>query len=600
MADKTLLGRILPGVFVLMAVTLLVAGWVAAGVFRSASSEKLAAALEVQAGRLVPLAAQVLLRKEPARGACRKLAAGGPLRVTVVRPSGAVACDSQAQPGRMENLAGRPEVARALTGRVGMAMGRAAPDQPTRLFLAVPLPLRGRAGGALLLGQALPGTAAVLRGLAWRLLIAGGFLAVVAGWVAFWLARRWGGFYRDLEVGIEAFTEGNLRRRLPTAGFREGSRLAGALNAMAAKLAGGMERYARRQNELEAVLASMVEAVLAVDEQERVLDLNASAARLFGVELAAARGRYLMEVVRLPDLLRFVARTLAAEGPQQGEIEMPGPQQDATTLQAHGTVLRDAAGRGIGALVVLHDVSRLRRLEMLRRDFVANVSHELKTPITAIKGVVESLRDGALDDPAQAQRFLAILARQADRLEAIIEELLNLSRIEKDSGQAGIRLAPAAVQPVLKASLLVCRDRAQEKAVKLKLLCPDHLTAVINPPLLEQALVNLIDNAIKYGGDSGVITVEAAAEQGGVAITVRDQGSGIASVHHPRLFERFYRVDRARSRHLGGTGLGLAIVKHIAQAHGGTAAVESRPGHGSAFTLHLPPPAGPSAPDSKE
>jgi two-component system phosphate regulon sensor histidine kinase PhoR len=274
----------------------------------------------------------------------------------------------------------------------------------------------------------------------------------------------------------------------------------------------------------------------------------------------------------------------------EGDIVLHDEQQ--RFLQAHGTLLRDAGGHDIGALIVLNDVTRLRRLETVRRDFVANVSHELKTPITAVKGCVETLLDGALADPAAGRRFLDIIARQAERLNAIVDDLLALSRIEQEAEKQEIPLRRGPLREVAQAAIQSCTVGAAARDIRIDLDCPDAPTAKINPPLLEQALVNLIDNAVKYSESGSRVLVEIRRKDREVRIRIRDWGCGIPREHLPRLFERFYRVDKARSRKVGGTGLGLAIVKHIAQAHGGRVEVESTPGVGSVFTLVLAGEAG--------
>jgi len=233
-------------------------------------------------------------------------------------------------------------------------------------------------------------------------------------------------------------------------------------------------------------------------------------------------------------------------------------------------------------------VTRLKKLEKVRRDFVANVSHELRTPVTSIKGFVETLLDGAMNNPQELQRFLQIVAAQTDRLNAIIEDLLTLSRIEQEAEKAEIALSFGSIKAVLQTAIEVCRPKAANKEIELDLTCDDALQAPINPPLLEQAIINLIDNAIKYSPPGQSVHIEADCDGGEVRVQVRDHGCGIGREHLPRIFERFYRVDKARSRTLGGTGLGLAIVKHIAQAHHGRASVESVLGQGSVFYIHLP------------
>jgi two-component system phosphate regulon sensor histidine kinase PhoR len=242
----------------------------------------------------------------------------------------------------------------------------------------------------------------------------------------------------------------------------------------------------------------------------------------------------------------------------------------------------------VGAVIVLNDVTRYRHLENLRRDFVANVSHELKTPIASIKGFVETLLDGALSHPDDAQRFLKIIGSHAERLNNIIEDLLSLSKIEQSEQAANLPLDLAPLRPVLEAAVYGCQSQAAARHIELSLDCGDAIVAQINPPLLEQAVINLIDNAVKYSEPGRQVQIEAQADEQEIALSVRDHGCGIAAEHLPRLFERFYRVDRARSRKLGGTGLGLAIVKHIVQAHAGRVSVESTPGEGSVFCIHLP------------
>jgi two-component system phosphate regulon sensor histidine kinase PhoR len=257
-----------------------------------------------------------------------------------------------------------------------------------------------------------------------------------------------------------------------------------------------------------------------------------------------------------------------------------------------GTALRDVSGEG-GAVIVLNDVTDIQHLENVRRDFVANVSHELKTPVASIKGFVETLLDGAADDPDDARRFLLIIARQADRLGAIIEDLLSLSRIEQQEGAGSLPMERVPLAMVVGTVIADCLPRARDRDIELVGDCPPGLEADVNAPLLEQALINLVDNAIKFSEPGRRIWISAATDAAAttpplLSLAVRDEGCGIEAEHLPRLFERFYRIDRGRSRRLGGTGLGLSIVKHIAQAHGGTVAVESQPGVGSEFTLRLP------------
>ena len=265
---------------------------------------------------------------------------------------------------------------------------------------------------------------------------------------------------------------------------------------------------------------------------------------------------------------------------------------DPITLQTHAMPLRDEVNNSVGVLLVMNDLTKLNRLENIRQDFVANVSHELKTPITVIKGYIETLLDGALAEQDTARNFLRVAASQANRLDAIVDDLLTLSRIEDKTDQ-NVVTSPASVQQVLKNALEACAPLAEEKGIQLEVECAPELMAPMNQPLLEQAVINLLNNAIAYSSAEWTVLLrcrEGKKSDGGrlLHLSVIDKGPGIAKEHLPRIFERFYRPDKARSRDMGGTGLGLAIVKHIVQAHRGTVEVESILGKGSTFTITLP------------
>ncbi len=347
-----------------------------------------------------------------------------------------------------------------------------------------------------------------------------------------------------------------------------------------------MRRLEAQRKEMEAVLSSMVEGVVAVDHDLSILSMNRAASRMFGHEPSEIIGRPIAGVAGLGDTADLLSAAMGQDDPVEGEL--PFGVEGLGLAQAHATRLRAPSGETIGALVVLHDVTRLRTLERVRQDFVASVSHELKTPVTTIKGFIETLLDGAVEDPEEAERFLRIAARQVDRLNAIIEDLLTLSRLEQASEKTEILMESILLEDVLRTAVEVCEPRASEKGVTISLDCPDGLRVEASPALLEQAVINLVDNAVKYSDPGNSVQVGAERGAEGLVVWVRDHGSGIPAEHLPRLFERFYRVDKARSRTAGGTGLGLAIVKHIAQVHGGEARVESAAGAGSTFSLVLP------------
>ena len=527
---------------------------------------------------------------------CPGLKAPVGIRLTLVLPDGKVFCDTEATPYRMENQGEIPEVESALGGARGErvfyepGLGRGK-ITVYRIRSALPLPgEKGIIGALMLTGQIgdEEGTGGFWPGL----IIPGVALLGLAGLSLWWSVRKVVEPLEELGTAMVRLADGSGPLRVPVAHWKEAVVLSESFRWLAEQTSSRIGTLTRRQDEMTNLLDSMVEAVLAVNDRERILDLNPAAARLFDVEAEQVRGRLLLEVVRHPELLRFVTHALKVQHPVDAELMITAPQGQLT-VQAQGTTLREQSGRAIGALIVLHDVTRLRQLEGIRRDFVANVSHELKTPITSIKGFVETLQDGALHNREEAERFLGIMAKQADRLQAIIEDLLNLSRIEEDGEKGNIHLETEPILPVIEAAIQDCRTRIEDRGIRIQVTCPSSLTARVNAPLLEQALVNLIENAIRYGRKDSEVMVTAASVADKLVVQVRDEGQGIPESHLPRLFERFYRVDQARSRELGGTGLGLAIVKHIAQAHGGSVSVTSQLGEGSAFTISLPQ-AGPS------
>ena len=437
-------------------------------------------------------------------------------------------------------------------------MGRAIRRSPTLrdelMYVAVPL----RRDGALaaIVRTSIPVTEIneTVGAIRQKIIIAALGVAALLVVVSLWLSARIGRPLREIGAGAERYARGEFEHRLATTGFEEIGTLAETMNQMAEQMDERIRTIKCQQNELEAVLGSMEEGVLAVDKQGIVINVNQTCAELLGMEPEAIKGRVVHGVVRKPDLLEFIERALSNEASVEDDIQVRGKED--RWLNLHGTTLYDAQHEKIGALVVLHDVTRLRRLENVRRDFVANVSHELKTPITSIKGFVETLIDGALDEKENAARFLDIISRQVDRLDAIIEDLLTLSRLEKGAEEQESRFEPGLVSDVLKAAIEMCRKKATDKNITIRVECDGALTAPMNDHLLEQAIVNLVDNAIKYSEPGGRIGISAARDAGSVAIEVQDWGCGIEPKHLPRLFERFYRVDKARSRELGGDRAG--------------------------------------------
>lgn len=344
------------------------------------------------------------------------------------------------------------------------------------------------------------------------------------------------------------------------------------------------QTLAQEHAQQQALFNSMIEGVLILDRDGKVRLVNQAIERLFTL-VDDIRGRTIMEAFRMHPLQELVNRASIEGQMIGGELELPGIENRC--LHVNAVSLLDRDGRHAGMLLVFHDLTRVRQLENTRREFVANVSHELRTPLSMIKGYVETLIDGAKDDPAVALKFLQTIEKHADRLTYLIEDLLTISKLE--SGQIVMNLQRVELGPVVARVLEDLQSRAEEKGITLQNLLPEDIEVKADGDRLEQVLFNLVDNAIKYGKNNGEVTVSCQiVDDKQVQLSVRDDGPGIPEEAKERVFERFYRIDRARSREAGGTGLGLSIVKHIVQSHGGEVWVESELGQGSTFCFTLP------------
>jgi len=569
--------------------SLAVASWHATAVVQSGFQGKWT---EEQAHTLETLSprAATLIGQEDVVGIqelCREMGGVTGSRLTVIRADGKVLGDTKEQPERMDNHAGRPEVAAALAGRRGVSLRYSSTMAERYLYIALPLDYAGRTVGVLRSAISVGMMDDALRQIKRRIIATGLVVALVAAGCCLLLARWISQPIQALRETCANFAAGRLDHQLALNTGGELDDLARNVNLLAGELKSRLDQLTARNREFEAILSSMNEGVIALDRQGCVISANRAAGRLLG-HSRELKGRSFREVIRIPEMQQFVNSLLTRSTTDGIEQEFLLHDREKHCLQALGTALLDSSGGCIGALVMINDVTRIRHLENVRREFVANVSHEIKTPLTAIKGAVEALLDGAMRDKHDLPRFLAIINKHTDRLCAIIEDILSLSRIEQTADGGEMPLQEDFIAPALETACSLCQERAEAKNIQLLRRCPHDLKAWINGPLLEQAVMNLIDNAIKYSEEDARVEVEAAGGAGNVIIRVTDHGCGIPAENLPRLFERFYRVDKARSRKLGGTGLGLAIVKHIVQAHRGTVEASSVVGQGSVFTITLP------------
>lgn len=512
-------------------------------------------------------------------------ARAGSLRLTLIDEAGNVIADTDTLPEVISNQKNRTEVMLALLGRTGKAVRNSHEFGYSYSFVAKPIFRSGEVFAVLRGGQRI----SISR---WELLRSVSGLIVISvlliglGIILIYLVvRRVARPIESIRQGADRFAKGKLDELIEEPDTTELCSLSRALNHMAIDLDDRIRTVERQREEQNAVLGAMIEGVLAVEREGRIIMINAAAARLFEVDAERAKGRMIEEAVRSTDIQQFVRFT--QEASQTVEREIVRFDNKERILQLRGTQILEA-GEVVGVLIVINDVTQIRKLEVTRRDFVANASHELKTPVTAIMGSIETLREGAIDNPQDAERFLDIMARQADYLQSIIEDLLSLARIEQASESNKLAAEDTTILHVLQEAVDATSSAADARGQTITLDCSPELHAPINGFLIRQAVINLIDNACKYSPENSTVLVAATQTDSCVVITVKDNGPGIAEKHLPRIFERFYRVEASRNRKYGGTGLGLAIVKHAALAHGGTADVETELGNGSTFIIRIP------------
>lgn len=512
---------------------------------------------------------------------CDISAAQSGLRVTLVLPDGSVAGDSRGDPASMDNHAGRPELEEALRGRITSAIRPSPTLGRDMVYAAAPVYRDGALVAALRVSVDLPDLSAR----AWPFIRASAagsaVLALAAALAAAALARRLSRPLSSLAASARNWGTGAFAFRAPRSGLPELDQLADALNAMAAELFARMAAAESLGRELSAILDALGEGLIAVDPKLAVVRANPRARALLGM-VPGAEGLHILKAGGNAALAALAEA--CATGAERKESEMMAFGPESRNLLVTAQPLAWPDGRH-GAVLALADVTRLKKLEQVRRDFVSNVSHELRTPITLIRGFLEAL-DGA--EPADAKRFVGIAARHAERMGDMVEDLLTLAALE-DGDRPALSMDAVAARTILDRAAEASGLLAKERKANVALRADPELRLMASSGLLEQALVNLIQNALRYGPEGGLVEAEAWPDgKGNALFTVADRGPGIPEKDRLRIFERFYRVDKARSRELGGTGLGLAIVRHICLAHGGTVFVDARPGGGSVFTMAIP------------
>ncbi len=510
-------------------------------------------------------------------------AASSGTRVTIIAADGQVLADSQSVTDTMENHANRPEVQAALQQGEGRSIRTSVSVKRALLYYAFREYLPGDAPVIIRLALPMEGLDEPLGRFRTNLWIGSLLIFLLAGAAALLMSRSYSDRVERLREFSRRVAEGDFRP-LPSDGTGDTlEALGSSLNQTASRLDRTIRTLTEERNLSSAILGSMVEGVAVVNGAERLVFTNPGFASILGLDVPPVAGSSLLEVVRQTELIEAVRRVLAGEPRVEAEIA-------TGTLRQHffaATVASVRAGETSGAVIVLHDITELRKLERVRRDFVANVSHEFRTPLTAIQGFAETLIAGALDDPQNRGRFLNIILEHARRLARLTEDLLKLSQMDADRLELEIR--PVKVAQLVESCYETARHRAAEKELFLTLELSDGFPDVAGDARrLQEVLQNLLDNAIQYTLPGGKIVLSAVTRNGEVVFTVADTGIGIPTADQPRIFERFYRVDAARSREAGGTGLGLAIAKHLIEVQGGRIWVDSEIGEGSRFHFSVP------------
>jgi two-component system phosphate regulon sensor histidine kinase PhoR len=524
----------------------------------------------------------------------------GPYRISLIGRDGTVLADSRLIPGELENHGERPEVQQALEGREGTARRKSVSLGSELLYLALPVsdPAKpDRVCGVFRLSEEVPNFRSRISSAALPFLALVGILFFLALVLVFLFSRSLSrSFTRLADMALSVNSPETFRKLINSprlmSDAEECITLERALKTMALELSVRIESARREGQRLEAILNGMSEGVFAMDQKGNLHLVNRRGRELFGIgEEKNTGGLCLLEATRSAELEETAREVLAGQKPLEREItwHSAGVQRRFQVFAAPlnpGPAGEDSRAGGRGVVMVVGDITRLHKLEQVRKDFAANVSHELRTPIQIVKGFAETLLDSPLDDREQIRHCIGLIEKNALAMENLTNDLLNLVSLEDERGFRPA-MKETDIGALLDESVHLVKPGAAKKDISLDLRCPPNLSASLCGPLIIQALVNLLDNGVKYSPPRSKLFLEARAEGGELLFIVRDQGIGIPPEHLDRIFERFYRVDRSRSQDPGGTGLGLAIVRHIALLHQGTVEVESHAGEGSVFRLKI-------------
>jgi len=590
---KKLIWQIFPSFLIIICISLSVVTLYATKYFKNFFLENAEKELTIRAKLLQKNVADALTRDRYGHNyayineQCRDIGKKTGTRVTIILPSGVVVGDSFGDIKTMENHKNRPEIRKALKKEKGLSIRHSATLGLNMMYIALPVINDNKVTAVVRTSLSVSTIEDKIKKVRNNFLFALLFTIIAAAGASLYTAKRITRPIQLMRKGAAEFAKGNLNSKLTIPDTEELSELAITMNHMAAILNEKITAFKNRSMELEAVHASMEEGVIAIDETKKIITINNAAAKIFNFPALSLKSMNIFEIARNIELQHFIKMALATHKPVEADISI---KKDKTyILRIHSTALYDIDHTRIGTLIIFHDVTRIKLLERMQKDFAANVSHELKTPLTAIKGFVETIRAIPNDhELAECDNFLKIIEKNVNRMIELINDLLILSKLERLQG-TDIKFKNQNLSSLLHSAVNACRRGILEKNISVSINCDEKISAEIDPVLMEQAVINLVDNAVKYSNKNTFIFIQAVAcDDKFIRIEVKDQGRGIEKSHIPKIFNRFYRVDKSRSRNKGGTGLGLAIVKHIVQYHNGKIEVSSIKGKGSLFRITIP------------
>ena len=508
------------------------------------------------------------------------------LRITVIALDGSVISDTDKDSATMDNHGNRPEVIEAYKGVVGVSRRYSSTVRVEQLYVALPIYANKAVIGVLRLSSPLYEIESLLRKLYFGAATAIVTALLIASILGYRIAYNITKPIIEMKEIASVISNGRFERRINVGSGDEIGDLANSINNMADRLRETISSLNDKNVKMEAILSSVASGIIAIDNSERILFANPVAIEVLNIEKKQIEGKHFLQAVRNNQLYSFLKSIIKSSSYVEKEIHISYPVEK--TLKFYTNPIRHMdKDETIGVILSISDITELRKLERMRTEFVANVSHELKTPLTSIKGFVETLKSGALEDEKTSLRFLGIIEDEADRLNRLISDILSLSELENKKSKGVLERVELKHLICVVASML--NDQAIKKGIELTTNVQKDLKEIAaDSDKIKQMLINLVDNAIKYTPDHGRVTIEAVNSDTGVRVSIEDNGIGIPEEHIPRLFERFYRVDKARSRNVGGTGLGLTIVKHIVANYNGEIKVQSQIGKGTRFDIALP------------